>query len=446
MLDTLLRRRKPRGATPEASPALDASTTAVRLPGRLWRPLWRGALRTVRVLRFAAVRARDEHISQAAASLTFTTMLSLVPLLAVAFALFTAFPLFNEFRLALDEFMVNSLMPAAVADGVMNYLNQFATQASRLSTLGGIFLLATAITLIATIDQVLNSIWHVTRQRTWLQRILVYWALLSLGPVMLGASLWTTSFLTRESLGLTGELTFRAAVAVAALPALIGGLFLTALFLIVPNRYVNWRDAMIGAFGAAIVLEFMKAGVTSYLASFSAYTTVYGTFAVLPMFLLWLYLSWLVVLFGATVAASLPLIRFGRREIHRRPGARFIDALEVLTSLLSRRGAVPPGLSTRTLRARLHAHNDEIMSVLDVLEELGYVAQIGEGRKERWALVCDPASASLSPVFDRLLLDREQPLLTDNPLLQERFQHIWQTLAHDGEPLLIDLDRRRVAP
>src|SRR5690606_10721432 len=168
--------------------------------------------------------------------------------------LFTAFPLFAEFRLALDEFMVNSLMPASVANTVMNYLSQFALQASRLSTLGGLFLLATAISLIVTIDKALNDIWHVTRQRPVVQRTLVYWAVLSLGPVMLGASLWTTSFLARESLGLVGDLSAWAEVAITFLPMLIMGLSLSAIFLVVPNRHINWKDAVCGGFGAALVL------------------------------------------------------------------------------------------------------------------------------------------------------------------------------------------------
>src|SRR5690606_16905992 len=162
--------------------------------------------RIQRLLRFAGNRLGEARLAQAAASLTFTTVLSLVPLLAVVFALFTAFPLFAQFRLALDEFMINSLMPANVADTVMNYLSQFALQASRLSALGGLFLVATAITLIVTIDKTFNDIWRVTRQRPLVQRLLVYWAVLSLGPVVMGASLWTTSFLARESLGMVADI------------------------------------------------------------------------------------------------------------------------------------------------------------------------------------------------------------------------------------------------
>ncbi len=389
------------------------------------------ATRVLRLLRFAAARAGEERIVQVAASLTFTTVLSLVPMLAVVFALFTAFPLFAQFRLALDEFMVNSLMPATVANTVMNYLSQFALQASKLSTLGGLFLLATAISLIITIDKALNNIWHVTRQRPVIQRILVYWAVLSLGPVMLGASLWTTSFLARESLGMVGDLSASAEVAFTFLPMVVMGLGISAIFLVVPNRHVDWKDAIYGGFGAAIVLELMKTGLAWYVTRFPTYTLVYGTFAILPIFLLWLYLSWLVVLFGATVSASLPLIRLGRHAANRRPGAPFIDAINVLRILSEARGRVPPGLSTRSLLGRLRLDYDELLCVLEGLASIGYVVRVGDGSKERWALVCDPEQASLGPVFDRLLLDRTQPLLADDPGLQSIVQGAWQGLGQE---------------
>ncbi|GAA5234648.1 YihY family inner membrane protein [Verticiella sediminum] len=391
-----------------------------------------------RLLRFSATRAGEQHVGQVAAALTFTTVLSLVPLLAVVFALFTAFPLFAQFRLALDEFMVKSLMPVTVADTVMGYLNQFAKQASRLSTLGGIFVFVTAVSLILTIDKAFNDIWHVRRQRTFVQRMLVYWAVLSLGPIMLGASLWTTSFLARESLGLVGDLSALAGLALTFVPMLVTGFCITIIFLVVPNRYVAWRDALLGGFGTAVVLELMKTGMAWYLTRFPTYTMVYGAFAILPIFLLWLYLSWLVVLFGATVAASMPLVRLGRREPNRRPGAAYLDALAVLNELTEARGNVPPGLAMRTLVHRLHLNHDELTSVLETLEGIGYVARLGEGAKERWALVCDPATATLGPVFDRLLLDRGQPGFAGDEELQRIAYQAWRGAADGRLPTIAE--------
>src|SRR5690606_24803132 len=218
----------------------------------------------------------------------------------------------------------------------------------------------TAITLIVTIDKTFNDIWRVTRQRPLVQRLLVYWAVLSLGPVVMGASLWTTSFLARESLGMVADISAAAGLALTFLPMLTTGIAITVMFLVVPNRHVEWKDAAIGGFGAAIVLEVMKTGIAWYVARFPTYTLVYGTFAILPIFLLWLYFSWLVVLLSATISASLPLIRLGRLDPNQAPGAAFVDAILVLRSLAAARGTVPPGLSTISMHRQLNLNHEEL--------------------------------------------------------------------------------------
>src|SRR5690606_33010135 len=211
-------------------------------------------------------------------------------------------------------------------------------------------------------------------------------AVLSLGPVMLGASLWTTSFLARESMGLVGgEISAWTEVALPFLPMILMGLSMSALFLIVPNRHINWQDAVYGGFSAAIVLEVLKNLLALYVGRFPTYTMVYGTFAILPIFLLWLYFSWRLVLFAATVSASLPPIRLGRHGANRRPGAPFIDAINTLRILMEARGKIPPGMSTRAMLARLRLDHDELIEVLEALASIGYVVRVGDGSKERWA-------------------------------------------------------------
>ena len=365
--------------------------------------------RVVRLLKFAAQRASEERITQVASSLTFTSVLSMVPLLAVALALFTAFPLFKEFQGALEGYLVTNLMPPSVAQNIMGYLNQFAASASRLTAVGGIFLMFTAVSLMLTIDHALNEIWHVRKGRALPQRILIYWATLTLGPVLMGASLWATTLVARESMGLVGKLA-PLELLLSFLPLVLTGLAFAALFIVVPNRHVDSRDALIGGFSAAVVLEIMKAGFAYYLTRFPTYTVLYGAFATLPIFLIWVYMSWLVTLFGATLAASLPLIRMGRWSEQRHTGAPFVDALSILRMLMAVRNRRVVGLSTRTLRSRLHLHHDELVHVLDTLAEIGYIARIGDAGtiRERWALVCDPDEAPLAPVLDRLLLDRSQ--------------------------------------
>jgi membrane protein len=374
-----------------------------------------------RLLRFAAKRADEERITQVASSLTFTSVLSMVPLLAVALALFTAFPLFNQFQGALEEYLVTNLMPPSVAQNIMGYLNDFAQKASRLTAIGGVFLVFTALSLMLTIDHALNEIWHVRKARALPQRVLIYWATLTLGPVLMGASLWATSFLARESMGLVGNTLAPLEVLLSFLPMVLTGLAFAALFIVVPNRQVEPRDALTGGFAAAVVLEIMKACFAYYLTRFPSYTVIYGAFATLPIFLLWVYLSWLVTLFGAILAASLPLIRMGRWADERHSGAPFIDAIAILRALITARASKKVGLSTRSLRHRLNLHHEELMTVLDTLSDIGYIVRVGDAgtSRERWALVCDPDTATLEPVFDRLLLDRHQfikegaaPLLT----------------------------------
>jgi membrane protein len=397
------------------------------------QPLASLAGRVAKVLRFAAHRAGEEQLLQVASSLTFTTVLAIVPMLAVVLSLFTAFPLFQEFRVALENFLTHSLMPPAVSDNIMNYLNQFARQASRLTAIGGAFLLVTSILLIMTIDKTFNDIWHVKRQRPPVQRALVYWAAVTLGPVVAGASLWATSFLARESLGLVKDVPNLVGLAVSFLPLMLTGLGFAALFVIVPNRRVYWKDALAGGFGTAIVLEIMKSGFAYYVTGFPTYTVIYGAFATLPIFLLWIYLSWVAILFGATVAASLPMIRVGRWDINREPGAAFIDAVEVLQCLSDAMGDTPPGRSANRLAATLHLHHDELNSVLEALAEMGMVARTHE---QRWMLACDPSRTSVAPLFDRFLLDRDQARLQDDP----RIMAIVQSVLTGGRvPTLEDL-------
>lgn len=389
--------------------------------------------RLAKVVRFAADRADEERLLQVASSLTFTTVLAIVPMLAVVLSLFTAFPVFQEFRVALEDFLATSLMPPSVSDNIMDYLNQFALQATRLTTIGGAFLIVTSLLLIMTIDKTLNDIWHVTRQRPLSQRALIYWAVITLGPLVAGASLWATSFVARESLGLVSDVPEFVSLAVSFIPLILTGLAFAALFVVVPNRHVYWKDALTGGFGAAILLEIMKSAFAYYLTRFPAYTVIYGAFATLPVFLLWIYLSWLSILFGATVAASAPMIRLGRWEINREAGATFVDALGVLEALVRAQGMGPAGRSSNHLSRQLCLHHDELNDVLEALSDMGLVARTAD---QRWVLACDPRDTPLDGVADRFLLDRTRRRVREDPRIERIAARL---LQRDNIPTLADL-------
>jgi len=363
--------------------------------------------RILDILRFTLDFAGHRKLTRVASSLTFTTVLAIVPLLAVVLALFTAFPLFAQFHQALETFLSESLLPPSVSDTIMRYLNQFAAQASGLTAVGGGFLVVTSILLIMTIDEAFNEIWNVARQRLLRQRLLVYWAIISLGPILTGASLWASSVLARESLGYIGDLPEGLGLLLNLVPFLLSILGFTALFVFVPNCRVLWRDALAGGLGTAVILTLMKAAFTWYLTQFPSYTVIYGAFATLPIFLLWIYLSWLVVLLGATVASLLPALRLHRWELKRHPGAQIVDALGILRVLWQARNTLPPGRSPGFLEKHLRVHPDALHDILAMLRELGYAVPTSDN--EHWVLACDPHRATLGPLTDHLLLDRGQP-------------------------------------
>ncbi len=254
-------------------------------------------------------RSLKAKTMQLASSLAFSTVFAIVPLLAVVLSIFAALPQFDEFNEALQQYLSNNLLPAQISSGIMDYLNAFAAQASHLSAIGGVFLVGTIIALVISVDDALNTIWRVKEQRHAARRSLVYIMIIFVGPILLSAMLWTTAFLARESFGHVMDLPTVLELSLKLSPFIVSTLGLTVLFVVVPNTTVLWRDAFLGAFVAALLLEVMKFGFALYVARFSTYTMIYGAFAAIPVFLLWVYFSWLGVLLGGHVAANLPHLR-----------------------------------------------------------------------------------------------------------------------------------------
>jgi len=269
------------------------------------------------LIRLTLRRARQERLPQAAASLTFTTLLSIVPFLAVSFALFTQFPMFSRFEAALEEHLLRSLLPADIARTVLKYLHQFAANASGLTLVGSLFLLATAVAMLLTVENIFNRIWNVKRNRPWLKRVGLYLLLLAVGPPALGVSLWATSYVAGVSMGLIGQLPPAARFVLNLGPVALGWVGLTCLFFYLPNTRVRLRDAIAGGLIASVALELGKRGFTAYLLKIPTYKAVYGAFAVFPLFLLWVYFSWLVTLAAALIAANLARAAASRPPVRR---------------------------------------------------------------------------------------------------------------------------------
>jgi membrane protein len=395
------------------------------------------------VAQFAYRRAREVRLQQVASSLTLTTVLSIVPLIAVALAVFTAFPLFGEYRDALQTLALKTL-PAQIAETVLGYVGEFAAQAGRLTAAGLVFLAVSAVAMIMTVDHALNEIWQVRNRRPLWQRLLIYWAILTFGPLLVGASLTASSFLWAPSPDELRRVPWLARVALDYLPVVLTGFAYAALYVFVPNRPVRWRDALIGGFVAAILSELLKAGFAHYIARGSV-RSIYGAFAVLPLFLLWMYLSWYVLLFGAAIAATLPRLRATRFADEVRAGNAFITALAMLRHLLAVTRS-QPAVPLETLAADARTDLVDAERLLETMERLGYVRRLAtprrRGASSEWLLACDPQEQSLRPLFERYGVDPRNLLLAlDSEGLGGLLTGWLQRDAWINAPLAVSLPR-----
>jgi membrane protein len=356
---------------------------------------------TVRTLR---QRFREDRLGLTASSLTFTTLIALVPLVTVMLAIFTAFPIFSSFQVALEKYFLQSLVPDNIAKPVLRALTQFAAKANRLGTVGLVFLGATALALMLTIDRTLNAIWRVRKPRPIAQRVLVYWAALTLGPLVLGMSLSLTSYALSASRGLVGVMPGTVSLLLNTTEFALLAAAMAGLFHYVPNTSVRWRHALAGALFVAIAFEFAKKGLAWYVESVPTYSAVYGAFATAPILLLWIYLGWVIVLLGAVIAAYAPSLQMRITIRPDTPGQRFELALAVLRALADARRGGQHGLGLPALAGTLRADPLALEPLLDLLVQLDWAARLDEAGTPRHVLLADPQHTPALPLVDALLL------------------------------------------
>lgn len=249
-------------------------------------------------------RFEQDRCDRVAGSLSFTTLLAIVPLTAVTIAVLSWFPVFSTWMGVIQDFIYSNFVPAA-GEVVQKYLTQFAGKAGRLTVIGLLLLAVTALMLMATIEQAFNDIWRVTDKRRFAHRFLSYVALLTLGPIFVAASLTLTSKLFALSFFASAELTRLHGVLEDVLPLAFEFGALLLLYTIVPNAPVRWRNALAGAVLAALLLEVAKHLFAAAMKYFTSYQILYGAIAALPVFLIWIYISWMIVLLGAITTATL---------------------------------------------------------------------------------------------------------------------------------------------
>lgn len=270
-----------------------------------------------RVYCFLAAVGREFHTDrcpQIAAALSYTSVLSIVPILTVIFTTLALVPAFRGWQTAIEQFIFANFVPAS-GDQLQSYIAAFVSKAAALQTLGFILLALSVFSMMATIEQTFNEIWHVSKRRALIKRGVLYFAILSLAPCALMFGLVATSYLVSLPL-LQATLHMHAMVPplLRVLPLAASMLAFLASYKFIPNRPVRWAHAAIGSAVAALIFEAAKRLFAVYLLHFPSQQVIYGAFAVIPIFLLWIYLCWLIVLFGAELTYGLTVFWTAREH------------------------------------------------------------------------------------------------------------------------------------
>jgi len=345
-------------------------------------------------------RFGEDKCLRVAASLSYTSLLALVPLVAVGFAVLSAFPVFETVQKDIQAFVFDNFLPSAV-DEAQAYIDQFVGKARELTGPGIIGLALTAMLLLSTIETAMNAIFRVTRPRPLVPRVLVFWAVLTLGPLLLGASFSLSTYMvaltaSAEIEAFTGPLGRLARL----LPLVLAVAGFTVFFTIIPNRPVKIRHALAGGVVAGVLLSGLRYGFAQYITHFPTYETLYGALATVPIFLVWMYVSWVVGLIGAVVAAALPSWRRGLAAAGsaRAAGDGLVLALEILAALY---GAIRAGrgIKRRLLIGRINASEAGVDAMLAQLRTAGYADVTSEGH---WLPSRDPDTATLYDLYRAL--------------------------------------------
>jgi len=362
---------------------------------------WQGTANTL------LARFREDRMGLTASSLTFTTSIALVPFLTVALAVFTAFPMFSKLQGALQGWLIASLIPDHIARQVLGYLTQFSSQANKLGIAGLGVLLVTAIALILTIDRTLNGIWRVKAPRPLAQRILIYWSSITLGPLVLAASLALTSFLLTASTEGVGVLPASVRLFLNTAQFFLVAGSMAALYRYVPNTYVKWSHAWAGGVFVAAGIGLAKNALSFYLSNVPTYSLIYGAFATLPILLVWIYVAWIIVLLGAVIAAYLPSLMAGVVRRGSAHGWQFQLALEILQQLHGKRDTAMRGCGASRLAQALQVdvlQLEPVLEVLTALQWVGKLVQENASEESRYILLADPDLTPMAPLMHQLLL------------------------------------------
>lgn len=348
--------------------------------------------------RFLIARFIQDRCLQIAGALTFSTLLSLVPLFAIVVSIISHFPFFQQILTNIKIFLLLNLVPEIAYKIITVYMGQFTDNARKMTYVGIGFLLATSFSMLYTVDRSFNDIWRSRRGRPWWMSGLAYLMLLVAAPLLLGLGMTITSYLVSLSMGVAQTLPFIDELLLKVLSVGGGTITFFLVYRIVPCRHVPVANALAGGLVAALLFEALKALFAVYIQLMPGFNMIYGAFAAIPVFLLWVFLCWSVILIGAEVSASLPY--WGREKWHHVVSvvSYRLDSqhgLALLTELARRRDDLR-GASLPELAQAVRAPLDWLEDTLDHLQEAGVVRYA----RGRYRLLADPAQVTLEQTLE----------------------------------------------
>ncbi len=367
------------------------------LPGLDVTGLQRLGTRLRRFLHLLVFRFIQDGGLHHTASLTYSTLLSLVPLMTVSLAVFSAFPMSDRVVAQLQDFVFQNMVPAS-GEVIRQYLEEFSGKASRMTGTGTVFLVIVAVMMMGTIDRAINTIWQVRRKRGPLAMFMVYWAILSLGPIFMGISVVLTSYLVSLPLlaGAAETLGVGRHGLLELMPLLASAAAFTLLYMVVPNRGVPLRHALAGGVLAALLFELTKQGFALYVTTFPTYEAIYGALAAVPVFLIWIYLSWLVTLLGAEFTYCLGIYRDDWYLQEGRGGDDLLLAYRLLGHLWEAQEEGSAISLGRFLKIEPICSEADLEGLLLQLQEAQLVLRT---ERDEWALARDMGKVSLLDLY-----------------------------------------------
>jgi membrane protein len=365
----------------------------------------------------------DDRCFQSAGALSYGTLLALVPLMAVALSIVSGFPLFDQWMDKVEDFVFQNFVPRS-GETVQAYMREFAANASKLTAPGIVALIITAVLLMENIEDTFNRIWRVAGERRRLAKFIVYWTVLSLGPILMGAGLAISSYLYAEAMSNSpDEFSTIGEVLLRATPFVVTWLAFAMAYQIIPYRSVRVRSALIGGFLGAVLFELAKRLFGFYLREFPAYEQVYGALSAVPIFLIWLYVSWAVVLLGASFAASLSSYRYRARDVRLPKGLELIGLMLVVRVLWQAQRS-GNGMTTAALQAQLPGLTED--GLMALLEALHARALIRRTDASEWLLARDVDDLSVQDLYACGRYHwplKLPPALKDSPIAKWHAEH-----------------------